>query len=56
MENKPTAIVRVHRPDLTPEERAERMERVRKAAARVMLAVWANEDKKKGGATNERLY
>lgn len=34
----PTAIVRVHRPDLTPEERAKRLEEIRKAAINVILA------------------
>lgn len=40
MENKttPAAIVRVHRPDLTPEERAKRMERIEQAAADLILA------------------
>ncbi len=32
------AIVRVRRPILTPEERAKRMEEIRKAAANVILA------------------
>ena len=44
---KPTAIVRVHRPDLTPEERARRMERIEKAAIRVLLAYWRNLDEEK---------
>ena len=40
MESKttPTAIVRIHRPDLTPEERAERMERIKQAAANLVMA------------------
>lgn len=40
MENKtkPAAIVRVHRPDLTPEETAKRMERIKKAAANLIVA------------------
>lgn len=39
MKNKITpAIVRVHRPDLTPEERALRMERIKQAAANLILA------------------
>lgn len=39
MENKPTAIVRVHRPDLTPEERAQRMAAIKKAAENLLRAV-----------------
>ena len=35
----PTAIVRVHRPELTAEEREKRMERIRKAAAQVLAAM-----------------
>lgn len=31
-------IVRVHRPDLTPEERARRMEGIKEAAARLIIA------------------
>lgn len=40
METKttPAAIVRIHRPDLTPEERAERMERIKQAAANLVMA------------------
>jgi hypothetical protein len=40
MSNKPTpaAIVHVHRPDLTPEERARRMARISQAAANLILA------------------
>jgi hypothetical protein len=33
-----TAIVRVHRPDLSPSERARRMEEIKKAAASLILA------------------
>lgn len=36
--NKPAAIVRVHRPDLTPEEREKRMELIRRAAVNLVLA------------------
>ena len=36
MENKPTAIVRVHRPDLTPEERAQRMAAIKKATENLL--------------------
>jgi hypothetical protein len=40
MANKnPTIIVRVHRPDLTPEERAKRMGQIKQAAANLVLAV-----------------
>lgn len=40
MENNqnPTAIVRIHRPTLTPEERAKRMEAIKQAAVRLVLA------------------
>lgn len=38
MEHKPTAVVRVHRPDLTPEERAHRMAGIEQAAARLIIA------------------
>jgi hypothetical protein len=31
-------IIRVHRPDLTPEERAKRMERIKEAAIRLLVA------------------
>lgn len=34
----PTAIVRIHRPELTPEERARRMEGIKQAAARLIIA------------------
>lgn len=37
-DTKPAAIVRVHRPNLTPEERAKRMEEICRAAVRVILA------------------
>lgn len=45
-ENRPTAVVRVIRPELTPEERARRMERIKEAAARLMIAA-ENERRKK---------
>ncbi len=39
MEHKNTApVVRVHRPDLTAEERAKQMERIKQAAADVIRA------------------
>ena len=34
-----TAIVRIHRPDLTEEERAKRMEAIKAAATRLLTAV-----------------
>lgn len=38
MENRQTAIVRVHRPDLTPEERAQRMAAIKKATENLLRA------------------
>ena len=40
MENKatPRAIVRIHRPELSPEERARRMASIERAAAALILA------------------
>lgn len=39
MENaKSAAIVRVHRPTLTPEEREKRMNEIKRAAVNVLLA------------------
>lgn len=34
----PQNIVRIHRPELTEDERARRMEQIRAAAARLILA------------------
>ena len=34
-------IVRIHRPELTPEERAHRLEAIRKAAANLVKATTA---------------
>lgn len=34
----PTIVVRVHRPDLTPEERTKRMDQIHQAAASLILA------------------
>ncbi len=34
----PNAIVRIHRPELTEEERAKRMEQISQAAARLIIA------------------
>ena len=39
MERTPTAIVRVHRPELTAEERERRMKQIREAAERLVAAV-----------------
>lgn len=47
MENKPTAIVRIHRPELTEAERAKRMDAIKKAAANLIMAASVN----KGGRT-----
>lgn len=39
MENKkPAAVVRIHRPELTPEERARRMEEIKRAATALIVA------------------
>ena len=39
MKNKtPVAIVRIHRPELTPEERAKRMEEIKRAATALIVA------------------
>lgn len=38
MENNPRIIVTVHRPDLTPEERARRMGEIKKAATSLIAA------------------
>lgn len=34
-------VVRIHRPDITPEERAKRMEGIKQAAARLIIAAHA---------------
>ncbi len=34
----PAAIIRVHRPELSPEDRERRMELIKKAAANVIIA------------------
>ena len=34
----PPAIVRIHRPNLTPEERDKRMEAIKQAATKLILA------------------
>ena len=34
----PAAIVRIHRPDLTTEERAKRMEQIKQAATNLIVA------------------
>ena len=41
----PNAIVRVHIPDLTEEERERRMNNIKKATADFMMAVLAEEQK-----------
>lgn len=39
MEKKtPAAVVRIHRPELTPEERARRMEEIKRAATALIVA------------------
>lgn len=38
MENKTNYIVRVHRPELTPQEYERRMARIKKAAEDLLLA------------------
>lgn len=38
MEKKPRAIVTVHRPELTPEERDKRMAEIKKAATALIKA------------------
>lgn len=35
----PPVVVRIHRPELPPEERAKRMEEIKRAAANLILAV-----------------
>ena len=42
----PTAIIRIHRPTLTPEEYARRMEEIRKAAVAMVLATERNKRQK----------
>ena len=50
MENKVKHIVRVHRPELTPEERERRMERIKEAAINLLLSA---ERAHKPGTLNE---
>lgn len=40
MEKKIEHIVRVHRPELTPQEYERRMAQIRKAAADLLTAAW----------------
>lgn len=40
----PTAIVRVHRPELSKEERARRMKNIEQAAIRLVLSAARRED------------
>ena len=42
-------IIRIHRPDLTPEEHAKRMKQIKEAAERLVLA--AMKAKWEGGTT-----
>ena len=39
METTPNTIVRIHRPELTDEERTKRMEAIKAAATRLLTAV-----------------
>lgn len=39
---QPKVIIRVHHPDITPEERARRMELIRQAAVAAVLATERN--------------
>lgn len=41
----PNAIVRVHRPDLTPEERERRMKAIYDSAEKLLREVYENESK-----------
>ncbi len=40
MEEKTKCIVRVHRPELTPQEYERRMAQIKKAAADLLTATW----------------
>ena len=42
----PNATVRVHRPDLTPEERAKRMKAIYDSAEMLLREVYENESKR----------
>lgn len=50
MSEKPKAIVRVHRPELTPEERAWRMKQIHDAAVRLIVATEQAKRKKASSA------
>ena len=39
METSPNCIVRIHRPELTEEERAKRMTAIKAAATRLLTAI-----------------
>ena len=39
METSPTTIVRIHRPELTEEERTKRMKAIKAAATRLLTAI-----------------
>lgn len=38
-------IVRVHRPELTPEERARRMKQIKAAAEKLLIAAYKKKEK-----------
>lgn len=40
MENKTNCIVRVHRPELTPQEYERRMAQIKRAAVDLLTATW----------------
>ena len=50
MSEKPKAIIRVHRPELTPEERARRMKQIHDAAVCLVIATEREKRKKVSGA------
>ena len=45
MEKKPKVFVTVHRPELTPEERARRMDEIKQAATALIVAQIKNQAK-----------
>lgn len=49
-DKSPPAIVRIHRPELTEEERAKRMEGVKRAAIQVLLAAYRTKPTQETGA------
>jgi hypothetical protein len=44
----PEPVVTVIRPQLTPEEREQRLEQIEKAAAAVILSLWRRKNEKEG--------